>query len=271
MKLEITPQELREIASLVVRQGAGSNAGEGAPRFSPSDYSSSRPLQFRPRSFAPAFPHPLTLASTAIACFSAAVICFHPVGRWWDAQPSVAKWQKIARLAAVSLVSSPEPRAEKGAKAKREEIVRLAIRRSKGPFRPVTRAYSPEAVAQCANFVRDVLAEAGVSLPVSAAPVDGISPTGYSLANSLAGRDIGSVIKDPQKLRPGDLVFWKNTYTGWWPESAITHVGFYVGGGKIVDKGNAPTPHQRSLYAFPRKDFIAGIRIHRHFLVGASR
>ncbi|MBW4495022.1 MAG: C40 family peptidase [Oscillatoria princeps RMCB-10] len=155
------------------------------------------------------------------------------------------------------------------AQAKRQEIVRLAIKRTQSSPYAVTRAYIPALAAQCANFVRDVLAEAGVRLPVSAKPVDSILPTGYSLANGLAGDDIGTVIRDPKQLRPGDLVFWKNTYSGWWPASAITHVGFYIGNGQIADKGNRLIPYRRSFYDFPAENFVAGIRIHDRFLVGS--
>jgi cell wall-associated NlpC family hydrolase len=64
----------------------------------------------------------------------------------------------------------------------------------------------------CAGLVRQVAAKAGISLPRSSA------------AQFTAGRAI-----EAADLRPGDLVFFKNTY-----RHGISHVGIYVGEGEFV-------------------------------------
>jgi cell wall-associated NlpC family hydrolase len=64
----------------------------------------------------------------------------------------------------------------------------------------------------CAGLVRRAAAKAGISLPRSSA------------AQFTAGRAI-----EAEDLRPGDLVFFKNTY-----RRGISHVGIYVGEGEFV-------------------------------------
>ena len=64
----------------------------------------------------------------------------------------------------------------------------------------------------CAGLVKRVAAKAGISLPRSSA------------AQFTAGRAIKA-----DDLRPGDLVFFKNTY-----RQGISHVGIYVGSGEFV-------------------------------------
>jgi cell wall-associated NlpC family hydrolase len=67
----------------------------------------------------------------------------------------------------------------------------------------------------CSGFTRHVYKQFGLSLPHSAA---GQYNTAY-----------GTVISNPADLRPGDIVFFVNTY-----KRGISHVGIYSGGGDVV-------------------------------------
>ncbi len=48
----------------------------------------------------------------------------------------------------------------------------------------------------------------------------------------------GSVFNDMSQARPGDLVFFHNTYGNWAP-GTITHVGIYAGNGKMLHAGRS--------------------------------
>jgi cell wall-associated NlpC family hydrolase len=67
----------------------------------------------------------------------------------------------------------------------------------------------------CSGFTRYVYAQFGLNLPHSSA---GQYSTAY-----------GAAISNPADLRPGDIVFFVNTY-----KRGISHVGLYVGGGDVV-------------------------------------
>lgn len=122
----------------------------------------------------------------------------------------------------------------------------------------VNKDFNPGIEAQCANFVRQVLKDAGIDLPVTQTPIDGMKPTGEALANGLFGEDIGEFIKDKSQLLPGDLVFFGGTYGGY-PDSVVTHIGIYIGNGEIVDRPTKAEPvKKRSIDTF--KTFSGGIR-----------
>jgi cell wall-associated NlpC family hydrolase len=106
----------------------------------------------------------------------------------------------------------------------------------------VGRQFNPGETAQCAYWVREVLDEVGVSVGVTAKPIDGYS-SGEGRANSF-GPDQGAVIESPDQLRPGDIVMFANTYGNFAPGD-ITHVGIYVGGGDVVDRPTAEAPVKR--------------------------
>ena len=67
----------------------------------------------------------------------------------------------------------------------------------------------------CSGFTRYVYKQYGLDLPHSSA---GQYSTNY-----------GTMISNPADLRPGDIVFFVNTY-----KRGISHVGIYVGGGDVV-------------------------------------
>ncbi len=67
----------------------------------------------------------------------------------------------------------------------------------------------------CSGFTRYVYKQYGLDLPHSSA---GQYSTNY-----------GSIISNPADLRPGDIVFFANTY-----KRGISHVGIYAGGGDVV-------------------------------------
>lgn len=119
--------------------------------------------------------------------------------------------------------------------------------------------FKPGVQAQCAVFVRHVLSKAGIEVGVTTKPIDGWS-TGAAMANSFFGEDIGTIIRDKNQLRPGDLVAWGGTYGGY-SKDTITHVGIYVGDGMIVDRGTMEgSVTLRSIDTF--KHFVAGVRPH---------
>jgi len=70
-------------------------------------------------------------------------------------------------------------------------------------------------VFDCSGFTRYVYKQYGLDLPHSSA---GQYSTNY-----------GTVISNPADLRPGDIVFFVNTY-----KRGISHVGIYVGDGEVV-------------------------------------
>ena len=67
----------------------------------------------------------------------------------------------------------------------------------------------------CSGFTRYVYKQFGLNLPHSSA---GQYNTAY-----------GTMISNPADLRPGDIVFFVNTY-----KRGISHVGIYAGGGDVV-------------------------------------
>ena len=77
---------------------------------------------------------------------------------------------------------------------------------------PYRWAKQGEKATDCAGLVRRVARTAGIDLPRT-------SRAQYASGRAIAAKD----------LRPGDLVFFKNTY-----RRGISHVGIYVGDGQFV-------------------------------------
>lgn len=132
------------------------------------------------------------------------------------------------------------------------------------------RMYREGVPAQCANFVREVLARTcsdrfqgdGGDAIQSFSPWDinviGSESLAPSYANSLAGPEIGKKISRMEDARPGDLVFLRNTY-GSWPYGTITHIGIYAGQNMMIDR---PTFDGPVLYrAVNLSLFVGALRI----------
>ncbi len=121
----------------------------------------------------------------------------------------------------------------------------------------VGRSFKPGVNAQCAVFVRHVFSQLGYNLPVARNPLDRAFPTGEAMANGFFGRDVGEIITSAEKLEPGDLVLFYNTY-GTYPPDTVTHVGIYIGEGMMVDRPTSDRPVQRRPISTFK--FAAGIR-----------
>lgn len=181
--------------------------------------------------------------------------------RWNDPKPQVyngTNYPSIAQYTASvwnkyqSLLVAPKV----GSSAQR--VVDIA-------HRWVGKDFKPGMSARCADFMRHILREAGLSVPVSEQPIDkAIQWNGpYGLrAQSFFGTDVGIIIRDKSKLQPGDLIAWANTYGNFAP-GAITHVGLYVGDGMVIDRSTRSQPiRKRSIDTFPH--FVAGVRLHAY-------
>ena len=63
---------------------------------------------------------------------------------------------------------------------------------------------------------------------------DGTQYIGPPFAASFAGTDLGEHIMDKSKLKPGDILLYRDTDPGW-TKGAVTHVGVYYGNGMQAD------------------------------------
>ncbi len=97
----------------------------------------------------------------------------------------------------------------------------------------------------CSAFTRAIFRETyGVELPRTSKQIYGV----------------GRAIPQEQSLKPGDLVFFKNTYSG----PGVSHVGIYLGNGRFAhassSKGGTITPLDNP-YFQPR--YIGARRVER--------
>ncbi len=107
---------------------------------------------------------------------------------------------------------APEPAAPAPAGAGGDRIA--AISQKYLGYRYVWGGTSPSGGFDCSGFVWYVYKEAGIPIPRS--------PLGSQLgAGARVSRD---------KLLPGDLIFWENTYA-----VGLSHVGIYLGGGRFIN------------------------------------
>jgi hypothetical protein len=122
----------------------------------------------------------------------------------------------------------------------------------------VGKSFKPGQTARCADFVRSVLDGVGVKPGISSQPIDKETPSPET-ANSFFGPDLGKVKKSKEELLPGDLVAFGGTYGGYSP-GTITHVGIYIGDGRMVDRPTANEPvKERSIDTF--QHFVAGVEL----------
>ncbi len=109
----------------------------------------------------------------------------------------------------------------------------------------VGREFRPGQLEQCANFVRTVFREAGLELRVARRPVDwewtSELAQGPDFANSFFSDEVGQRV-EPDQLEPGDLIAFRDTYQGDFPPQSITHVGIYMGGGRMIDRATGGEP-----------------------------
>jgi cell wall-associated NlpC family hydrolase len=90
------------------------------------------------------------------------------------------------------------------------------------------KAFKPGETARCADFVSTMLEESGVA------------PTGFKHeVNCFEMQKQGKQI-DKKDLKPGDIVYFGYTYL----PVDYTHVGIYVGDGKVVHRPTADKPVQ---------------------------
>ncbi|MGL4639607.1 MAG: NlpC/P60 family protein, partial [Shewanella sp.] len=128
--------------------------------------------------------------------------------------------------------------------------------------------FAPGLAEQCANFVRDVLAQAGVKIGTTQNAWDGYEKApNAALAASFFGDDIGTRINNKKDVLPGDIVAFGGTYGGY-DSKTITHVGIATGNNMMVDRstsGKAVT--HRSLDTFDgtnngKGTFLYAVRPH---------
>ena len=117
---------------------------------------------------------------------------------------------------------------------------------------------------QCANFVRRLLAESGITVPPAEKPFDchltGELEQGPSFANSFFSAKNGA-LQGYGDLEPGDLVAFRDTYEGDFPKGCITHVGVWIGRESMIDRATAGEPvRELRLDDWWRDRFVVGLR-----------
>ena len=128
----------------------------------------------------------------------------------------------------------------------------------------VGRDFSGSAPEQCANFIRRLLMESGISVPAAAMPFDihltvGL-PQGPAFANSFFSPVNGRLL-GYSDLMPGDLLAFRDTYKGDFPSGCITHVGLYVDVDTMIDRSTAGEPVRRQpLDGWWKERFVVGLR-----------
>lgn len=130
----------------------------------------------------------------------------------------------------------------------------------------IGKEFSGESKEQCANFVRQLLAETGIWIPVAEKPFDwhlteGL-PQGPAFANSFFSPKHGLLVGYGD-LEAGDLIAFRDTYEGDFPKGCITHVGVWVGDGAMIDRSTAGEPVRRlQLDGWWKERFVVGLRSH---------
>jgi len=125
----------------------------------------------------------------------------------------------------------------------------------------VGKSYKPGQRERCADFVRFVLRQSNVRMGITRKPWDAGKQyhNGSLMARSFFGNDIGIILTNSNQFQKGDLIGFTNTY-GNFRRGAITHVGIYVGKGRIVDRSTmSALVRIRSLSSFSNSQII-GVR-----------
>ncbi|AFY54374.1 cell wall-associated hydrolase, invasion-associated protein [Rivularia sp. PCC 7116] len=172
----------------------------------------------------------------------ASCISIKPISMWFDNQLLVQQFRQTHTLK----------------NSKGERVVSNAIAWA-------GKSYKPGQKERCADFVRFVLRQSNIRVGVTRKPWDAgkQNHNGSLMARSFFGSDIGIILTNPKQFQKGDLIGFTNTY-GNFKRGAITHVGIYVGGGKIVDRSTMIAPVRiRNLFSFPNSQII-GVRPHAY-------
>lgn len=124
--------------------------------------------------------------------------------------------------------------------------------------------FSGQKTEQCANFVRRILAEAGICMPAAAQPFDvhltGQLAQGPDFANSFFSSANGQLLGYAE-LQPGDLMAFRDTYEGDFPKGCITHVGICIDTDAMVDRSTAGEPVRRQpMDDWWKERFVVGLR-----------
>lgn len=90
----------------------------------------------------------------------------------------------------------------------------------------IPEGFGNEGCARAANY----MITGGFSYPYSA--------EADMMAIRVSKENGGCIFADQNQLRPGDMVFYQNTYGSWEP-GTVTHVAIYVGNGEIVHQPTA--------------------------------
>ena len=104
----------------------------------------------------------------------------------------------------------------------------------------------------CAMSVRAYLKAAGhpkwdtIATKTGNLDPDGTAYIGPTFAASFAGTDLGQHIMDRSKLKPGDILLYRDTISGFTP-GAVTHVGVMGENGMQYDHNSRKGFHQRPL------------------------
>ena len=104
----------------------------------------------------------------------------------------------------------------------------------------------------CAMSVRAYLKAAGhpkwdtIATKTGNLDPDGTAYIGPTFAASFAGTDLGQHIMDKSKLKPGDILLYRDTISGFTP-GAVTHVGVMGENGMQYDHNSRKGFHARSL------------------------
>jgi len=118
---------------------------------------------------------------------------------------------------------------------------------------------------QCANSTRAALRAAGSTFAGKVTKkgdldAEGTKYNGPGFAASFAGSDMGTVIKSPGALEPGDIVLWKGG--GGYGPGAITHVGIKGEGSSLYHHGRKDGFRKTGMYtSYGAQSFKAGIRL----------
>lgn len=129
------------------------------------------------------------------------------------------------------------------------------------------REYRVGKAEQCMNWTREVLVAA---CGTHFATLETQNPWDKHLlgaddellpehVDSLAADEFGEKVERIADLKPGDLVFLKNTY-GNWADGVLTHVGIALGNGRYIHRMTSNHGLVK-INDIPVKDFDSGIRL----------